>query len=442
MRSTVGIPETENWNTKNIWEKASSKLESLYDLDPLIDRIGDARYVLLGEASHGTSEFYSWRARITRRLIQEKGFTLIAVEGDWPDCYHLNRYVKGYLPAEEQATGVLRTFRRWPTWMWSNWEIAELSEWLWFYNQNQSTDRKVGFYGLDVYSLWESMNAIIDYLQKTAPDAVEKAWEAYRCFEPFGEDEQAYALHTLMVPENCEDEVVRLLSEVRKKARQYPKDPEAAFNAEQNAIIMKNAEQYYRAMVRGDETWNLRDHHMVDTLDRLVDFHGSGAKIIVWAHNTHVGDARATSMAHAGLVNIGQLVRERHLSKGVILTGFGSYTGSVIAGKSWGKPKEKMIVPAARSGSWEDIFHRNGMGNQLIVTSDLRQHPECLTRRLHRAIGVVYDPEREKIGNYVPTVLPDRYDAFLFLDETKALHPLQVKPDEELKPPETYPWSF
>lgn len=440
MDHKTKMPKGRAINMLDILKQTSSKLENTSDLDPLIEHIGDARYVLLGEASHGTSEYYSWRARITTRLIQEKGFSLIAVEGDWPDCYNLNRYIKGYTQTDRKAAAVLESFKRWPTWMWANWEIVALSEWL--RQHNLMTDKKVSFYGLDVYSLWESMNAIIDYLEKTAPDAVEKALQAYRCFEPFGEDEQAYALHTLMVPENCEEEVVQLLSEVRRRAHHHEENPEDAFSAEQNALIMKNAEHYYRSMVRGDETWNLRDNHMVDTLDRLMDFHGPHSKVIVWAHNTHIGDARATNMAQAGLVNIGQLVRQRHRDAGVILTGFGSFIGSVIAGKSWGKPMEKMLVPTAKHGSWEELFHRTNAGNRLLLTAGLRGYAEFMHQRDHRAIGVVYTPEREQFGNYVPTVLPDRYDAFLYFDETNALHPLKIQPDTELKPPETYPWGF
>lgn len=300
----------------------------------------------------------------------------------------------------------------------------------------------MGFYGLDVYSLWESLNAIIRYLEKEDPAAVETAKEAYRCFEPFGEDEQAYGLHTLMVPESCEDEVVRLLSELRSRGHDFPGDAESSFSAEQNALVMRNAEKYYRSMVRGDETWNLRDTHMADTLDRLIDFHGPKSKAIIWAHNTHVGDARATNMARAGLVNIGQLVRERHENKEIALVGFGSYEGSVIAGRGWGQPMEKMEVPPARQHSWEEMFHQIGGGNRLFLTKDLRGHPECLDPHPHRAIGVVYNPEQDRFGNYVPTILPDRYDAFMYIDETKGLHPLEMVPEKEQQPPDTFPWGL
>jgi erythromycin esterase-like protein len=416
----------------------SSQLETITDLDPLIDRIGDARFVLLGEASHGTSEYYRWRARLSLRLIEEKGFKFVSVEGDWPDCYRVNRYIKGYPDAGESARDVLHAFKRWPTWMWANWEIVAFAEWLRTYNQNRSA--KAGFYGLDVYSLWESMESILNYLEKRDPEAVQTALEAYRCFEPYGEDVQSYAWSTRLVPDTCEDEVIDLLLEMQRRANRYDGDPEASFNAEQNALVIKNAEHYYRSMVRSDSgSWNVRDRHMMETLNRLMDLHGPRAKGIVWAHNTHVGDARYTDMPRAGMLNIGQLAREQHLNEGVVLAGFGSHQGSVIAGKSWGAPMEQMQVPEAREGSWEDVLHQAG-GDQLVLFDQDSMSDEIKEPRGHRAIGVVYQAEAESYGNYVPTILPKRYDAFLYIDETEALHPLHIEP-EELKPPDTYPWG-
>jgi erythromycin esterase len=407
------------------------------DLDPLMERIGDARFVLLGEASHGTSEYYQWRARLSSRLIAEKGFRFVAVEGDWPDCYHLNRYVKGYPEAGKNAKEVLHAFKRWPTWMWANWEIVAFAEWMHKHNKNRS--KKAGFYGLDVYSLWESMGAIINYLEKKDPQAVKAALQAYQCFELYGEDPQSYAWSTRMVPDNCEDEVINLLLEMQQRANRYDGDPEAGFNAEQNALVIKNAEKYYRAMVRSDSgSWNVRDMHMMETLDRLVDFHGPDAKAIVWAHNTHVGDARYTDMARAGMLNIGQMAREQFWREGVVLVGFGSHHGSVIAGESWGAPMERMEVPDGRPGSWEDVLHQAG-DNQLLIFEE-NPSDEMQEVRGHRAIGVVYHPEFESQGNYVPTNLPKRYDAFLYIDETQALHPLHIEP-EELNPPDLYPWG-
>jgi erythromycin esterase-like protein len=312
------------------------------------------------------------------------------------------------------------------------------AEWLRTYNQNRSV--KAGFYGLDVYSLWESMESILNYLEKRDPDAVRTALEAYRCFEPYGEVVQSYAWSTRLVPENCEDEAIELLLEMQRRANRYDGDPEASFNAEQNALVIKNAERYYRAMVRTDSgSWNVRDRHMMETLNRLMDFHGPHSKGIVWAHNTHVGDARYTDMSRAGMLNIGQLAREQHLNEGVVLAGFGSHHGSVIAGKFWGAPMEWMQVPEARNGSWEDVLHQAG-GNQLVMFDQDIISDEITKPRGHRAIGVVYQAEAESYGNYVPTILTKRYDAFLYIDETEALHPLHIEP-EELKPPDTYPWG-
>lgn len=419
----------------------SQRLRGAYDLDPLMERIGDSNIVLIGEASHGTSEFYTWRARITQRLINEKGFCFVAVEGDWPDTYRLNRYVKGYEDAGNSAQEVLHSFDRWPSWMWANWEVAAFAEWL--KKDNSRHSKKVGFYGLDVYSLWESMESVMDYLKKNMPDAVETARQAYRCFEPYAEDVQSYAWSTRLVPDSCENEVIKLLSEIRNNPKKYPSDPEAAFDAEQNALVMVNAEKYYRSMVKSDvNSWNIRDNHMADTLERIIDYYGKGTKCVVWAHNTHIGDGRATDMGNAGMETLGQIIRDRHSDKGVVLIGFGSYKGSVIASDYWGAKMEKITMPEGREGSWEEVLHKTGLGNMLLITDDIKDSAEFQQWRGHRAIGVVYDPDSERYGNYVPTVLPQRYDAFLFLDNTQALHPMHIDSVDKGTPPDTYPWGM
>jgi erythromycin esterase len=438
LRSTVAVDQTgalaEEINAH------AHKLENSDDLSPLLEWIGDAQFVLLGEASHGTSEYYTWRARLSQRLIREKGFSFIAVEGDWPDCYTVNRYTKHYADSGTDAYSVLHAFQRWPTWMWANWEVVALAEWLRKYNRDRAPTQQVGFYGLDVYSLHESMAALLDYVEKNRPDALEAAKQAVQCFEPFGGDLQSYAWNTTMVPDSCEDDVLALLMELREQSYPYASDPEAGFNAEQNAWVMVGAERYYRTMMRGDTaSWNIRDTHMADTLDRLMDYHGPQAKAIVWEHNTHIGDARATDMASAQMVNVGQLVRERHADQGVVLVGFGSHRGTVIASNRWGAPMQRMPVPLAQVGSWEEVLHRAGGDNKLLRMDDLRQLRGAVTLRGHRAIGVVYHPSREA-GNYVPSVLPDRYDAFLYFDETQALHPLHIEPVLD-EPPDTYPWG-
>jgi erythromycin esterase len=419
-------------------KQVSHPLNSDADMDKLLEEIGDARFVLLGEASHGTHEYYTWRTRLSKRLIGEKGFSMIGVEGDWPDCYRLNRYIKGYQDAGGSAKEVLSEFNRWPTWMWANWETVALSEWLQKYNDTQPSNKKIGFYGLDVYSLWESMEAIFLYLDKKDPIALQSVKKAMDCFEPFNVREGfSYAERSYGLSSSCEKEVEKLLIAIRDRMPWFDTDDEAIFNAEQNAMIAVNAERYYHAMLGGgDSTWNIRDRHMSETIDRLMNFYGPDAKIIIWEHNTHIGDARATDMKRSGLINIGQLIKENHDADGVYRIGFGSYEGTVMAGYNWGAETEKMQMPKAQNGSWEHLLHEAGAFNKFILSKDITN----LNGEIgHRAIGVVYDPGFE-YGNYVPSTIPSRYEAFVYLDQTSAVHPLHVKPDG-LQMPETYPWG-
>jgi erythromycin esterase-like protein len=412
-----------------IAEKAIA-LQSPADLDPLLDQIGDARYVLIGEASHGTSDFYRWRAELSKRLIAERGFSFVAVEGDWPDCYEVNRFVKSYPDSESSAYGVLHEFDRWPTWVWANRDVVDLATWLREQNERRPSETQAGFYGLDVYSLYESMTEVVRYLEGIDPGAARAARRAYSCFEPYYGDVQEYARATALVPTSCEDEAVSILSALRRKAPEYAADGrEAFFNAEQNALVAQGAELYYRTMVRGGPgSWNVRDHHMVDTLERLMSVHGPLARGIVWEHNTHVGDARFTDMARAGMVNVGQLIRQRHGEEGVVLVGFGTHHGTVIAAEEWGLPMQRMRVPKARDDSYEGIMHRCGVSDFLLVFdgSDDGGILGLDTVRGHRAIGVVYEPAHERWGNYVPTLLARRYDSFIFLDQTEALDPIHM----------------
>jgi erythromycin esterase-like protein len=438
------IADTEERASRALLDQVRSfarPLRNRADLDPLLERIGDSHFVLLGEASHGTADYYNWRAEISKRLILEKDFHFLAVEGDWPDCYRVNRYVKGYADAGGSAREVLHAFGRWPTWMWANEEIVGLAEWLRQHNDAQPEESKVGFYGLDVYSLWDSLYQVMGYLGKNHPDLLPAARKAFRCFEPYGEDVQEYARATVVVPHSCENEVVDLLQDLRRRLRTHDGDGrDGAFEAEQNALVVKNAEAYYRAMVHGGpDSWNVRDRHMMLTLERLAQHHGREAKAIVWEHNTHVGDSRFTDMADEGEVNLGELARERQGDRGVVLVGFGSHRGSVIAGHEWDAPMERMRVPPGRPGSWEDVLHQAGADNKLLIFREAEETRPLMAWRGHRAIGVVYRPEYEQYGNYVPTVLPRRYDAFLFIDEAEALHPLHLRGSNEHEVPETYP---
>ncbi|TWF34834.1 erythromycin esterase-like protein [Chitinophaga polysaccharea] len=412
------------------------------NLDLLIDKIGHARVVMLGEASHGNHEYYKWRNYISQRLIAEKGFNFIAVEGDWPDCYRFNRYIKHYDQSGSSAFNVLHSFNRWPTWMWANWEITALGEWLYNYNVSLSVEKKIGFYGLDVYSLWESMEAILAYLRKEDPAMVSVAEEAYQCFEPYRTEEgHGYARATALVPELCKTEVVNLLRDIRQRFPHYDTDHESAFSTEQNALVAVHAENYYSAMIKGGpHSWNIRDLHMEETLERLLQFHGGQSKAIIWAHNTHIGDARATDMASEGMVNIGELARAKFGEHQVALVGFGAYQGHVIAGKRWGARMANMTVPPAQTGSWEYLLRNEGDCNKWFLMDDLRNTQFLEVPVGHRAIGVVYHPEYERYGNYVPSILPLRYDAFIYLDHVTALHPLHIKPDGT-QMPETYPFG-
>ncbi|WP_458745290.1 erythromycin esterase family protein [Candidatus Nitrosocosmicus sp. T] len=443
-------------------------LEKPKDIDFLLSRIGEAEYVLLGEASHGTSEFYQWRSEISKRLIKEKGFLFIAVEGDWPDCYKVNKYVKGMSDAYKTAKELLRSFNRWPTWMWANTEMVELVEWLKGHNKGiHNEDQKAGFYGLDLYSLWESMEEIIQYLKRVDPLLLQDAIKAYNCFEPYNKEVEAYARATAFVPKNCEKEVIDMLVALRNKQTLYSKNHENRddyFNAEQNALTVKDAENYYRTMIRGDvNSWNLRDTHMMDTLERLVNYQANGSskkkpKAIVWAHNTHIGDARFTDMSPSGMINIGQLVREKKGIQNTVLIGFSTYEGTVIAAREWGARMEIMNVPQAREGSWDCVLHnlsvelnskkrdrtivfdRNSYINSVLKkTDDNLIYDENYETRGQRAIGVVYNPQYERYGNYVPTILSLRYDALLFIDNTNALYPLHLKQVEDKDLPDTFP---
>jgi erythromycin esterase-like protein len=310
------------------------------------------------------------------------------------------------------------------------------------HNAGRDAHCKAGFYGLDVYSLWESMEAVMQYLKKVDPQALQVAQKAFRCFEPYrGDDGNGYASALRLVPDLCEEEAMHMLNEIQRRMPHYDHDYEAAFSAEQNALVAVNAEGYYRAMLQGGgASWNARDRHMQETLERLLDFHGPDSKAIVWAHNTHIGDAHYTDMDDAGMYNIGGLSRQAFGEDDVVLVGFGSYGGSVVAGDEWGAAMEEKPVPKGIQDSWEFCLHMAGTNNKLLLMDDFRDAPFANQRIGHRAIGVVYNPEWERFGNYVPSLLPRRYDAFLYIDKTHALHPLHLKPTGH-QMPETYPFG-
>lgn len=406
-------------------KKHALPYENSKDLTPIIDAIGDAKIVLLGEASHGTSEFYTVRAELSKRLIEEKGFTLIAVEGDWPSCQKVNKFIKGFDSEGNDIHDVLKAFNRWPSWMWANGEIAEFVLWLKRHNQ-QLEKQKIGFYGIDVYSLWESLDELITYLTETNPEGRDLALakKAFSCFEPFNRHPETYAMASLNITQACVDEVSTLLTSIRSHEDNYKTEQEADLNLKINALVARNAEEYYRAMVRNDGlSWNVRDEHMVEAINEIMDYHGKNAKIIVWEHNTHIGDASYTDMASEGMINVGEVLRKQNKKGHVYAVGFGTHSGTVIAAEEWGIPFERTNVPPAMKNSWEHALHNTGAHNKLLIFNGENRHlfNDWIG---HRAIGVVYNPEDEAYGNYVPSKMGSRYDAFIFIDETKALSPL------------------
>lgn len=418
----------------------SHPLSTMKGLDELVAKMAHSKVVMLGEASHGTHEYYTWRTYITKKLIAEHGFSFVGVEGDWPDCFEVNQFVKHRLPEPTTAEAVLRRFDRWPTWMWANWEIVALAQWMYDYNKERTGQQQAGFYGLDVYSLWDSLSAVQQYLREHAPGELAQAEQAFRCFAPYRDDETSYAYAAQAVPNRCADEVTGLLKQLRAQRMLSGSDAEQGFSAEQNALVTVNAETYYRTMINGGAaSWNIRDSHMAETLDRLLRFHGPAAKAIVWEHNTHIGDARATTMTDEGMYNIGELARKRYGEEQVYLVGFGSYSGTVLAAKAWGAEQEIMTVPEAGKGSWEYHLHQAG-GNRLLYSSQLKGSILDELALGHRAIGVVYRPQYEQYGNYVPSRILHRYDAFLYIERTKALHPLHGEM-QTTKVPDTFPFG-
>jgi erythromycin esterase-like protein len=415
-------------------------------------RIGHARFALLGEASHGTHDFYRERAEITKRLIKEKNFTAVAVEADWPDAYRVNRYVRA-LSDDIDGTEALSDFRRFPTWMWRNTVVLEFIEWLRAHNDALAPDvPKVGFYGLDLYSLHASMKAVLHYLETVDPEAAKRARERYSCFEQFGEDTQVYGLMTrLNLSKSCEEEVVNQLVELRRRAAEYGQHnrqaaEEVFFYAEQNARLVKNAEAYYRSMFLEEvSSWNLRDRHMAETLAALVQHlgrNGEPPKIAVWEHNSHLGDARATDRVRRGELNVGQLTREKY-GRDVVLIGFTTYHGTVTAASDRGKPAERKRVRPALFGSYEELFHGTQLNRFLLVWDDNGMLAERLRGpRLERAIGVIYRPETERQSHYFSAQLPLQFDAVIHFDETRAVKPLELTAEWEVgELPETFPFA-
>jgi len=412
-------------------------------LDNLLERIGDSRLVLLGEASHGTAEFYQMRARITRELIEKKGFTIIAVEADWPDAAHIDHYIHGTSPDPLLES---TPFSRFPTWMWANHSVLEFIHWLKAHNEKiDAPEEQVGFYGLDLYSLYSSIEMVLNYLEKVDPETAEVARVRYGCLMPWASDPGMYGQVTITRQyRECEEDVLATLQDLLKKRIDYSMaDGERFFDAEQNARLVADAERYYRTMYYAENnSWNQRDQHMFDTLRSVLAFRGPESKAVIWEHNSHIGDARATQMSARGEFNIGQLVRQKY-ADATYLIGFGTDHGTVAAASEWGGPMEVKQVEPSHIDSYERIFHETMTDNFLLPLSKPLQEitrKKLLAERLERAIGVIYRPETELQSHYFYASLPRQFDEYIWFDETRAVEPLTRETMKGM--PDTFPFGL
>ena len=411
------------------------------DLRPLLERIGDARIVLLGESTHGTSEFYRMRERISRELIEHRGFSFIAIEADWPDAARVDHYVRHmeYRPSEWTA------FARFPAWMWRNEETRDFVDWLRTHNAAQDAARRVAFHGLDLYSLFSSIHAVLEYLDKVDPSTARMARLRYGCLTPWQSDPATYGHAALTgTYRSCEDAVVSVLTDLRTRQQAYAEhDGERFLDAVQNAQLVTNAERYYRIMYHGSRaSWNLRDQHMFDTLANLLRFHGPGSKGIVWAHNSHIGDSAATEMSSRGEFNLGHLCKER-FGQGAYAIGFGTHTGTVAAASDWDGPMQRKAVSPSLAGSYERLCHDARVPRFLLPLQSPaadRMRTGLMTPRLERAIGVIYRPDTELQSHYFRAVLPRQFDEYVWFDEAEAVTPLRAEQRKGL--PDTYPFGL
>lgn len=417
---------TMNMTSQNFLDRLQP-LTSDSDLDPVIAAAGGKKLVLLGEASHGTHEFYLWRDKISRRLIAEHDFDFIAVEGDFASLYELNRYVKNKRGAGNSAREVLSGLERWPTWMWKNEEVAALAEWLRKHNDNLPEEKKVGFYGMDVYDEWHSKEKVLEILEKVNPKILKYVQNQYDCFNPYKGRSWDYARAVKMGRRDCSESTENVVKFIRNNREKFDVlSDDEYFYLLQNAIVVHNAEEFYRESVVSEDavSWNSRVFHMTSTVNDLLKIYGENSKGIVWAHNTHIGDASYTNMRNSGEKNIGQLSRESLGSNNVFLIGFATNEGTVMAGSQWDEPMKEMRIPPAIRGSLESKLSKTGISSGFVIFNREDRMEKNLKVLGHRAIGVVYNPKRDRY-QFVPTLVPMRYDALIFFEKTEAVHVLE-----------------
>jgi erythromycin esterase len=410
------------------------------NLNSLLEWIGPKRIVMLGESSHGTKEFYQWRAAITQALIDDYGFNLVAVEADWAPCEAIDRCVKGQ--DELDLVGCLQHFTRWPTWMWGNAEMLDFLRWLQAHNRGR--ENPAGFYGLDLYSIFDSVDLVTQTLEEIDPALAQFAFESYACFRPFCKDEVSFVRSMINLPPGCRKEVVGVLKAVGDLAASRGLDPKL-FSVLANARVVASAERYYRAIVNADDaSWDIREEHMMDTLVDLLDFHGADSKLVVWEHNSHISDIRNSGKTFNGHLNLGSLAREKYGSDQVALVGLGTYKGMVAASNAWEGDLMELPIPIGRKGSLEDELHaavkKVGCPDYYLLLNREPQNSPLNEERGSRSIGAVYHPGLESRSSYLPTILAQRYDAYIFLDETTPVSSLAIDCDRS-KIPETYPFN-
>jgi erythromycin esterase-like protein len=409
------------------FKKKANLLNTSEDLNALILAACEKKLVLLGEASHGTHEYYYWRDQISRKLIGNHNFSFIAVEGDFASLYELNNYVKNRTGAASSAREVLLKLDRWPTWMWGNEEVVALAEWLRAHNDKLPQDQKVGFYGMDVYDEWRSKEVVLEMLKTSNNQLYESVKKQYECIRPYKGDSWGYANAVRFGRGSCDSATKNAMELIKNNRSNLSSlNDDAYFYLLQNATVFHNAEKFYRKSVTQEDaaSWNSRVMHMHNTVTDLLNFYGENAKGIVWAHNTHIGDASFTSMRNFDQKNIGQLSRELHGSDHVFLTGFTTYQGKVMAGASWGAPMQEMTIPRATANSVESKFHKTGLESFYLIFDEEDRSDNQMNQVFgNRAVGVVYNPRNDS-QQFVPTILPLRYDAIIYFRETKALQPL------------------
>lgn len=409
--------------------ESAQTLKSAPGLDPLIAAAADKKVALLGEGSHGTHEFYHWRDLISRRLIEEADYSFIAVEGDWSAILHLDRYVRDLPGGAASARAALLKIDRWPLWMWANEEVAEMGEWLRKHNQNLPENEKVGIHGIDIYGMWDSLQQVQEFYRAHLPDQADEVQQHYEILNRFTGNNQAYVQHVYRLRPSAESGSQSVAEKLRNRyANASGSEKARLFKMRQHAKVVKHGEMHLREMTRtGAHSWNARATHFEKTVQRLLEHYGPNSKGIVWAHNTHIGDARATSMGRSGQVNIGQLARERHGAENVLAIGFGTGTGQVLAGSRWEGPRQTMQIPSPPQDSLEAKMQNIAQQRESeaiwwqFATGQTELRNQIIP---HRAIGVVYDPAQEHRGNFVPTRLAQRYDAFIYFQQTKPLTPL------------------